>query len=91
MFGPRNSAYTFLDTTDILTHTHITHIYISHAISIEHPSVGLTLLTQLRSRFHLKPHFFSPSLTNGDKSDELLLQYIYLNMAKLLFHVSVLF
>ena len=54
---------------------------ISHAISIEHPSVGLTSLAQLRSRSHLKPHCFSPSLTNGDKSDEHLLQYMYLNMA----------
>ena len=35
---------THLDTTDILTHT---HIYISREISIEHPSVGLASLSQL--------------------------------------------
>ena len=35
VFGPRNSAYAFLDTTDIHTD-----------ISIEHPSVGLASLAQ---------------------------------------------
>ena len=37
VFGPRNSAYAFWDTTDI---------YISREISIEQPSVGLALLAQ---------------------------------------------
>ena len=40
-FGPRNSAYAFWTTTD-------THIYISREISIEHPSVGLASLAQLK-------------------------------------------
>ena len=39
MFGPRNSAYAFLDTTDIPT-DRPTNVYISCEISIEHPSVG---------------------------------------------------
>ena len=42
MFGPRNSAYAFLDMTDIPT-----YIYISREILIEYPSVGLTSLAQL--------------------------------------------
>ena len=51
MFGPRNSAYALLDTTDIQTHTHIYYIYIhiSREISIEHPSVGLASLAQLHT------------------------------------------
>ena len=44
-FGPRNSAYAFLDHdrhTDIYIYK-----YISREISIEHPSVGLASLAQL--------------------------------------------
>ena len=48
-FGPRNSAYAFLDHdrhTDIYIYK-----YISREISIEHPSVGLASLAQLQPRF----------------------------------------
>ena len=46
-FGPRNSAYAFLDHdrhTDIYIYK-----YISREISIEHPSVGLASLAQLHA------------------------------------------
>ena len=45
-FGSRNSAYAFLDMTDIPT-DRPTDTYISREISIEHPSVGLASLAQL--------------------------------------------
>ena len=46
-FGPRNSAYAFLDHD---RHTDIyIYIYISREISIEHPSVGLASLAQLNT------------------------------------------
>ena len=47
VFGLRNSAYAFLDTTDIPP---TLYIHTSHKISIEYPSVGLASLSQLPAR-----------------------------------------